>query len=134
MTAARTAPHPAGGVSAHGIFVADDPCAFSGVYLYDRFDFQGDVLCLTGTGTFTLSGYPHDWIPITIFDQTDWWPQGWQGKAASTFVTLSTADYYQDGAALPVASFGPFGGDNFIAFDDESGLFNRYPPDTVVIY
>jgi hypothetical protein len=131
ITAARTAPHPAGGVSAHGVF-DDDPCVLSSVYLYDQVNFGGNVLCIVGNGTFELSDFIYDWeLHDDGFGNPFWLPIPWAGKAASAWVTFSAGEFYSV-ARGHVLHLDPQSGNNFIK-RVQKGWVDRFPPDSVVI-
>lgn len=125
---------PAPGTSSAHSVVLDDPCLLPSVFLYDAVNYGGDVLCISGTGTFALSDFVHHWKQVRDLFGTHWVPVGWQGLAGSAWASWFSADFYQDAQPEPVVSLGPQSGANFLTYLPEWDLFYSYPPDSVVIY
>lgn len=110
----------------------DLPCGPVAVFLYDRANYGGDVLCIRGTGSMHLSQFIHHFEAQHDFFGTHIVPVGWQGLAASAWASYVSADFFQDGSSDPVVSLGPATGTNF--FHIAHGFLFRYPPDSLTIY
>ena len=114
--------------------IVDDPCALPSVFLYDAVNYGGNVLCISGTGTFALSNFVHHWTPMRDLFGTHWVPVGWQGQAASAWATFFSVDFFQDGVPDPVVGLTPQSGTNFITYFPDWDFFFSFPPDSVVIH
>lgn len=103
----------AGARSAHAL-IDDNPCALPSVFVFDRVNQEGNVLCLVGTGTFDLADYVHHWELVSDFFGDFWVPVGWNGRAVSGFATFFTAEFFEDGGVEPSHTLDPQSGENFI--------------------